>query len=311
MIMKITKAYLRLHGGSSIDSKTSNKYVYVVHNMKNITDLEELKVLFEKRCRFYEGSEKKTFPINKQQIEYYLSEKNHTRHVCLGDENFLSYHNTLCIEALRVWMQATEDHETTNKNAIEHIKQNLYEMIGMPIGWDLKNHKLKILETTNPTSTNPTNTANAIPAEDQSSSIKRSPRLFSNSYAALRHLQLYDPSYWIEKSDQQYIINISLPGIESKDDFKISECDSEKLNCWGVALSAKIKNIPPEKIVVEDHWECGEFILQLDVPNMFSSDEINIEESGRGIWSICFKRKRRLGERENMKEEKKVSPNLE
>jgi len=204
--MKITRAYLRLHGGGC---KTSNKYVYVVHNMKNITDLEELKVLFEKRCRFYEGSEKKSFLINKQQIEYYLSEKSHTRHICLGDERYLSAHNTLCIEALRVWMQATEDHETTNKNAIEHLKQNLQEIIGMPISWDSKNHKL-IVDTTNPTSTNPTSTnptstnptstnpttnteININPA-DQS---KRGIRLISNTYATL--MQLYDPSYWIEK----------------------------------------------------------------------------------------------------------------
>jgi len=49
--------------------------------------------------------------------------------------------------------------------------------------------------------------------------------------------------------------------------------------------------------VVEDHWECGEFDLQLDVPNVYSSDMINIEENGRGIWTICFNRKKRLGEK--------------
>jgi len=262
LILRITRSFVKLRG--------ITKHVFVIHNMKNVKTVTELESLFEKRCQFYDGSEKKPFEVTNGTVNYYLSEKNHARHLCLGNDASLKSYNAMAIEMLKTWIKSVEDHESINRNAMEYMCDTLKDMAmsafsGTVDKVKFENEHLQLCGT----------------------NLK--PTKISGSFIGFQ--SSYQPSYYIEQTQDLYRIGIAMPGVKDTDSsLKFSEIDGQEMNCWGFVLSATIGAPYEEKNLKENSWDSGNFTKAFNIPNMFKPETTKIQNLGEGWWRIEFRK---------------------
>jgi hypothetical protein len=91
----------KLLKNTSNRSSKKNHFIIVIHNWKECQSTADLDTLFEKQIKKLYSKGKTEITDN---IKWYNN--NNTRHVCFGDDNYLSHHNLAVIKLIFSWIDS-------------------------------------------------------------------------------------------------------------------------------------------------------------------------------------------------------------
>jgi len=263
--------------------------VFVVHNLKNVSSTEEFEVIWKSLCSLYAGSEEVQQISDEVFVRFYTSPKNHTRHICLLNDNveFGKRHNDSMMELMKRWIDSiltgsaipeTERIELDPilnvfkkllPNYIANVRDVVYE--NGVFKAVIHENKKPLVIGIDPTETN----------------------LFDTSLGS------FEPLYRVEASETEYSVVLEVPSMEPSE-IKCQLVKGAKQDTFAIKISGEKKRPVPTKNQISvpedlqdvnkrmDICKYGTWALKFFIPNFYVMVSNPPQQLSSGVVKITF-----------------------
>jgi len=254
--------------------------VFVVHNMKNITSLPDLFMLFKQRCSLYEADDDEedeedekdekdeedekdekdeemkkkelhgirtdTVIVDKSEhaVEYFWSKSANARHVCLGNHESMPLHNRIVFALLRKWIDTIVMKENHHK---EVTLKPVLEAI-RSIAPDFYQGEISKIDIGGDNKILLTGT--------DLTSKKDNAQAFSG-------VEKFSPKFCIEEIQNEYIVTLEVPSFV-EDMIGLEIGNSTAINHFGLLVTGE--KVAPNAPPIKNTRQYGEFAVHFDIP---------------------------------------------